>query len=344
MAMIVPPPVMDRGLQMALMGFAQPFGQGLAIAGQNRLLQEDLAKLQAFRQGIPAVAGTVAAGLEQGPLAGLNITPQQIPQMRSGLGQQMMLSGLGQQMLGDPFGLQQAQAEYYRARAQVAPTKATAPPSKIVGNKLYERNPVSGNWEFTGIEATPDPSMRDTQVVEREDPNNPGQMIKEIYDIQTGELIKKIGVSGRESISTTERRARAIDAEIKAIERLPKPLSERASKRLAELKRLAGLAEALPTPSQKMAQHRLEYAERFMPGSDEWKRALGMSVKEQYPAEYQADLKNAVSALARGADAVKVYHRIASKYPKLSAELKRILLYTPASKRLELLREALFGG
>jgi hypothetical protein len=62
------------------------------------------------------------------------------------------------------------------------------------------------------------------------------------------------------------------------------------------------------------------------------------------PQEYKDDLASAVSAISRGADAFKVYQRMATQYPQLSTELKRILLYTPANKRLEVLREALFGG
>jgi hypothetical protein len=64
---------------------------------------------------------------------------------------------------------------------------------------------------------------------------------------------------------------------------------------------------------------------------------------EQFPGGFKEDLSNAVSAISRGADPYKVYRRIASTYPGQSTELKRILLYTPATKRLEAIREALFG-
>jgi len=75
-------------------------------------------------------------------------------------------------------------------------------------------------------------------------------------------------------------------------------------------------------------------------------RVRGMTYRPrtQYPEGYQADITNAVVAIGQGADAYKVYQRIASQYPDQSTDLKRILLYTPASSRLEALREALFGG
>lgn len=76
-------------------------------------------------------------------------------------------------------------------------------------------------------------------------------------------------------------------------------------------------------------------------------RVSGMTYapkKQPFPEGFNSDLKNAVSAITRGADPYKVYRRIAASYPGQSTELKRILLYTPATKRLEAIREALFGN
>jgi len=115
-----PPPILDRSLQQALMAFAQPIGQGLAFAGQRRLTLQDLANLMAYQQGqyAPAAPGTIAGGLENVIGGGLSLAPAQFPQMQSQLGQQLVMQGLGQQIFGDPFGLQQAQAEYYGAKAE----------------------------------------------------------------------------------------------------------------------------------------------------------------------------------------------------------------------------------
>ncbi len=63
--------------------------------------------------------------------------------------------------------------------------------------------------------------------------------------------------------------------------------------------------------------------------------------KTGYPAEYQTDLQNAISAIDRGADATKVFQRISAKYPKYSTELKRILLSSTTSEEIEALREVL---
>lgn len=76
MAVVVPPPVLDRSLQMALMGFAQPLGQGLAMRGRQQALQQF-----AQQQGINIPAG-----------------------LPPGLTQQMIMQSL------DPFGMRQAQA------------------------------------------------------------------------------------------------------------------------------------------------------------------------------------------------------------------------------------------
>jgi hypothetical protein len=99
---------------------------------------------------------------------------------------------------------------------------------------------------------------------------------------------------------------------------------------------------------------RLDYALKQQPGSDEWKRAVGIAVEDQIPPEYAADLNAAVDAIARIEQSTdttvnkeelttQVYRRIAAAYPERSAELSRILGYTPAGKRLESLRRALFG-
>lgn len=47
---------------------------------------------------------------------------------------------------------------------------------------------------------------------------------------------------------------------------------------------------------------------------------------EEAPKGYLEDLRNAASAVERGADPVKVYQRIATKYPQRGAELKRVIL------------------
>lgn len=73
------------------------------------------------------------------------------------------------------------------------------------------------------------------------------------------------------------------------------------------------------------------------------KKKKNLTDEVEYPEGYKEDLTNAVSAVSRGADAYKVYRRIAATYPGQSAELKSILLYTPTTKRLDAIREALFG-
>jgi len=65
--------------------------------------------------------------------------------------------------------------------------------------------------------------------------------------------------------------------------------------------------------------------------------------KKQLPENYKVDLENAISAIDRGANAEKVCQRIAAVYPERSAEVRRILVFTPAGERLEMLKQALFG-
>jgi hypothetical protein len=125
----LPAPILDRGLQQALLAFAQPIGQGLTALGQigqNRLTQQDLANLMAYQQqGYP---NTISGALS--PILGFNPAGQiPFPQMQSQLGQQLAMQGLGQQIFGDPFGVQRATAGLRTAQSQQAlqpkiPTKS----------------------------------------------------------------------------------------------------------------------------------------------------------------------------------------------------------------------------
>lgn len=97
MATIVPPPVLDMGLQQALMGFAQPFAQGLATRGQRRLTQQDIQSIQNWqaqqqtRQETPWLGGGVSD--LPGHLGDVMAPLNQFPQMQSQMGQQMALGG-----------------------------------------------------------------------------------------------------------------------------------------------------------------------------------------------------------------------------------------------------------
>ena len=63
----------------------------------------------------------------------------------------------------------------------------------------------------------------------------------------------------------------------------------------------------------------------------EWKprsmeEALNFERQKDTPDEYSPDLNSAVEAIKKGANKIEVFQRIASKYPKKSAELKRIIM------------------
>ena len=199
----VPAPIMDRGLQQALMGFAQPFAQGLAIRGQQGLQQQDQAAIQQYLQQNQLAQQTQ---LGQG-VVGPQLPSPQFPQFQS----QQFQNMAGQGLMNQLFGQQQQQQPGFtlgpgqqrfgpggQPIAQVAPTQTpTAPttrviddelfqynpqssrfestgikakpkptdiPSKIVGETLYERNPESGKWESTGIEAVEKPTAREKEI------------------------------------------------------------------------------------------------------------------------------------------------------------------------------------
>ena len=65
-----PAPILDRSLQQALLGFAQPFSQGLAAMGQRRMTQRDLALLASILQQ--------QGQLPSGQMGGLPL-PQPVP-------------------------------------------------------------------------------------------------------------------------------------------------------------------------------------------------------------------------------------------------------------------------
>jgi len=112
MATIVPPPILDRSLQQALMGFAQPFAQGLGIMGQRRLTQRDIQATQDWQSRQPA------RQLEQQP--GFVGPPTPFPTMQSQMGRQAQLGGQLQSMFGDPFGVQRTKTELQAAQAGAA--------------------------------------------------------------------------------------------------------------------------------------------------------------------------------------------------------------------------------
>lgn len=92
MATIIPPPILDRSLQQALMGFAQPFAQGLGIMGQRRLTQRDIQGIQDWQRNMQvAQEATAATGLGQVP-TWPGAQPQ-MPVMQSQMGRQAQLGG-----------------------------------------------------------------------------------------------------------------------------------------------------------------------------------------------------------------------------------------------------------
>jgi len=104
MATVVGPPVLDRSLQQALMGFAQPFAQGLIGRGQGireRLFGQDIQALQDW--SAPAEPGTIAGAL--GGITGMDLAPRgPMPIMQSLPGQQMMAQHLmGTMAAKDPY-------------------------------------------------------------------------------------------------------------------------------------------------------------------------------------------------------------------------------------------------
>lgn len=95
MATIVPPPIVDIGLQRALMGFAQPFAQGLGIMGQRGMAGQDIQAIQDWQGRQPA------RQLEQQP--GFVGPPTPFPTMQSQMGQQLAVTGLMGSMFPKPM-------------------------------------------------------------------------------------------------------------------------------------------------------------------------------------------------------------------------------------------------
>jgi len=72
------------------------------------------------------------------------------------------------------------------------------------------------------------------------------------------------------------------------------------------------------------------------------KLAFGEMIKQAYdnPPEYDTDLQSAVNSIGQTTDEdtkIKIYQRIAGKYPKKSSDLKRILLPKSSTSNSELM-------
>lgn len=116
-----PPPILDRSLQQALMGFAQPFGQGLAVRGQQRALQQF-----AQQQGIDIPRG-LPPGLAQ-QLIAQTFDPFGIQQGRAGLiGAQTEQIGVQQPFTLPPGAQRRAPGGELIAEAPFRPTAPRAP-------------------------------------------------------------------------------------------------------------------------------------------------------------------------------------------------------------------------
>lgn len=139
MATIIPPPIVDRGLQQALMGFAQPLAQGLAIGGQRRLTQQDIQALQQWQQR-QNIYNTMygARGLE---------APQaQFPQMRSQMGQQLAMTGMMGNIFQEPMLPTQQIAEKKLNQINLLQAKVNAgiatPNEKAMLEKMLAGQPM----------------------------------------------------------------------------------------------------------------------------------------------------------------------------------------------------------
>lgn len=153
MATIVPPPVLDTSLQQALMGFAQPFAQGLATRGQRRLTQQDIQSIQNWmaqqqtRQETPWLGG----GVSDLPahLGGVMAPLNQFPQMQSQMGQQMAMQGQMGNIFGDPFGVQRTKAQLQTAQVQA--TQQILPKEKLTRattlRKEFQAHPVYKSFQ-----------------------------------------------------------------------------------------------------------------------------------------------------------------------------------------------------
>lgn len=166
MAQFIPAPIKEPGLFGAI-------GQGLMLAGQGlgqrwgrQAEQQDLASIQAWQRGQQNLQMPGFQGPIQQPQF-----PQMIsPRFRGIQGELGITQAFGQ---GDPFTLGPGQTRFGPGGRPVArvPAKKEIPPSKIVGDELFERNITTGKWESTGIKAktaTPDEKMKVSTTFRKE--------------------------------------------------------------------------------------------------------------------------------------------------------------------------------
>ena len=162
-----------RGLE----GLGQIIGGLIALQKQKEqkeLLGQDIQAAQQFQQGqqqfgqqgpmLPQVAQSLAqsmgGGQLQAPVSPLTgqpfISQPEFPTPQSNLFQRLTAQDLFQQQTApDPFTLSPGQTRFGPRGRQIAslPAKQITkpPPTKIIGDELFERNPTTGKWESTGI-------------------------------------------------------------------------------------------------------------------------------------------------------------------------------------------------
>jgi hypothetical protein len=60
--------------------------------------------------------------------------------------------------------------------------------------------------------------------------------------------------------------------------------------------------------------------------------------------DLKTDMSEAVSAITRGQDRFELFEEIAARHPRRTREIRQVLLFTPVSRRVDAVKEALFGG
>lgn len=194
MATVVGPPILDRSLQQALLGFAQPVGAGLAAFGQQRQQEEANQALgRQFGVNIPAGANQQLVNaliLQQQDPFGQRAAQAGLAQAQTGLAQGQ-LGQLGQPKPLDPTvqALNIARTGLAGAQAgQVGQPTLQTPEQRALTEAQTEKALAEAGKPLTGFKVV-------DQLVD--DPQSPTGFSVEQFD-QTGKFIGRRNATRKE--------------------------------------------------------------------------------------------------------------------------------------------------
>jgi len=317
----------SKGSPLDPLGYALGggIGTGLVNARDDAKMQNYLAALAQQQYGPTGDASSMmspALGNFGAPPQGNMPAPPQMPNFWSpqnrAMAQQQMMQSL-------PLGpMQQAQLEntqaqtgYYNAQAQARMRTTGAP------QRLGEDNPY-GLPSGSVVQFDPQGGMKILYQPPTEEDQTNVELKKEQLEAARSERMSQLSPEGRKAMQQTELDLKKESLLRARFDRELDPI--RRQKLEAEVKKLG-----TESPTEKLAQLKLDRINAFNPSSPEYTKALGFDSPVDLPPETTLVVTGALELIANGESPMDVYTDVLRLQPDLrryAAQLKRVLIPT----------------